>query len=79
MDKSPGPKFEVQDQIWGKSYPYELVVLRWDLLVGTFVIAFVEVGIRVSHANLRTARLHSRRNPEAWYTRLTARPKANTP
>ena len=32
-----------------------------------------------STANLRTARLHSRRNPEAWCTRLTARPKVNTP
>ena len=41
------------------------------------VKAFVIVGITVSLSNLRTSRLHSRRNPEAWYTRLTARPKVN--
>ena len=46
---------------------------------GIVVKAFVIGGIRVSLSNLRTSRLHSRRNPEAWYTRLTARPKVNTP
>ena len=46
---------------------------------GIVVIAFDIAGMRVSLANLRTSRLHSRRNPEAWYPRLTARPKVNTP
>ena len=41
--------------------------------------AFVIAGIRVSFANLRTARNTAGENPEARYTRLTARPKENTP
>ena len=29
VDKSPGPNFEEQDKIWGKTYPCELVVTSW--------------------------------------------------
>ena len=67
----------------GVAQPYYLVIYSNDLcyswIYGLIVKAFVIAGIGVSLANLRKARLHSRRNPEAWYTRLTARPRVDTP
>ena len=84
MDKSPGPPYIYFTGQKGVAQHYVSFSSEYSDLCksginGTAAKAFVISGIRVSPANLRTARLHSRRNPEAWYTRLTARPKVNTP
>ena len=83
MYKSPGPPCIDYAGQKGGSPALFLVIYSNDLcyswIYGLIVKAFVIAGIGVSLANLRKARLHSRRNPEAWYTRLTARPRVDTP